>query len=433
MTEQTDAQIVDAFQNLVSQLGSTKDKSEFGTFTAERWLDSGELEALYEQSATHAMVVDSVVDDGTRGGYFGITGESESFDFSTVLSDMEDNGASEALADGQRWSRLYGGAIVVLNIDDGLPMDEPLNIDKAKSILGAHVIESRYAIPVEFNPGLGARGFRDPKFYNIFLPIGNKDKERKIHRSRVIRFDGVKVAPSRMLQNGGWGPSVLERPRRALQQLGEAMAYMRNIMHELSIPTIYLDGYREMMAGGAETKKQMREVLEKLKWNSDNNHNRTMDAKDKVEESTRSVAGIDNVIGRFVEQAVRDTGLARSKFTGEQPSGGLNNNGQTEIDVYHSKVRAAQDTVMTPALNRYLTIDFAIRAKTEKVPAEWSIEYTPLSLPDEKEQADTRKVNAEADAIYIAGDVMAADEVRARLINSGELVPLEGAVDGGES
>ena len=146
---------------------------------------------------------------------------------------------------------------------------------------------------------MGARGFRDPEFYQIFLPTGNQSKQRKVHRSRVIRFDGVKVPPSRMLQNGGWGPSVLERPRTALEQLGEAMGYMRNIMHEVSIPTYYLENLREMMAGGAETKAEMRAVMEQLKFNVDNLHVRTMDTNDRVEESTRSMSGMDTGMSLF--------------------------------------------------------------------------------------------------------------------------------------
>ena len=289
------------------------------------------------------------------------------------------------------------------------------------------VIESRYVVPDAFNAGMGARGFRDPEFYRVFLPFGNQSKDRKIHRSRVIRFDGVKTPPTRMISNGGWGPSALERPRTSLQQLAEAEGYTGNIMHGISIVTYKIDGLREKLVGTTQDKEAIRGVMGQLEDNVDNLHCRVLDKMDDVEEATRSMAGLDAVLARKVEQAVRDTGIVRSKFTGEQPTGGLNNNGQTEQDVWHGKVRAGQDKVLLPAINRFLRIVFEIMRKSDSsVPTEWTVEFSPLSLPDEKEQAETDKLEAEASTLWIANGVEAADEVRARRISAGKLVPLEG-------
>lgn len=439
--EVSNAEVLDGFANAVTRLGTGKDKSIYGGIIRDELMEPDVLETLYEQSETHAMAVDAIVDDGTRTGFFTLKGEDEAFDFSSLQSMFEDMGLNNALADAWRWARLYGGSLIVMNINDGGSMEDKLDISKAGKILGVQVIESRYVVPDIFNPGMGSRGFRDPEFYEVNLPFGQQvnrfTKEkivRRIHRSRVIRFDGVKTPPTRMVSNGGWGPSALERPKNALEQLAEALGYTRNIMHGISIVTYKIDGLREKLVGTTQDKEEVRAVMSQLQDNVDNLHCRVMDKLDEVEESTRSMAGLDPVIGRFIEAAVRDTGIPRSKFTGEQPTGGLNNNGQTEIDVWHAKVRAGQDKILLPAINQFLNILFEIMRKTDSsIPDEWTVEFLPLSLPDEKEQAETAKTQAEADTLYIAADVTASDEVRARLISQGKLVPLEGAEDNGES
>jgi len=400
----------DDFINAVSGLGGSYDKSNYTIFAKRRYLEYDELSNLYEQDAIAARVVDRLVDDGTREG-FTLEGPDQDFDFDKAASDLEDIQAMQSLGDAWRWSRLYGGALAVMIVADGRRLDEPMDIDQARRLLSIQVIESPYTIPRNPNPGLGARGFRNPERYDLNINIGKKDS-RSVHRSRVIRFDGVRVPPSRLYERNGWGPSVLDRVQRELYQLGEVMGYSRNIVHNMSVMAYKIEGLREQLCGGEQSQQQVRQVFETLQWAIDNLHALVLDQKDDYGEVSRSVQGLQAMIDQFVAAIVRATDMPRTVLLGEQP-GGLNANADSEIRAWFDYVHSQQRFTLTPALNRLLDVYFATqRNNGEPAPTEWSIKYNPLWQMDEQQQAQTRLTNAQARLADIQSAVISADEAR---------------------
>ena len=431
---------LDGFKNWATGLGTSKDKSTFSTFGLSPRLTHIELTWLYEQSSMHAGVVDRIVDDATRTGFFSLSGEDKSFDFTELSSQLEDLGAINSLTDAAKAGRLYGGALVVMNIEDGLPSEEPLRLEDAAKLSSLTVIPSPLVVPIldSITAGIKSRSFADPEIYDLTgFNFGNAEAIRRVHRTRVIRFDGVRL-PTAMrffhsVSADGWGPSVLERSKTELSQLGDAEAYARNIMHEISVPMYKLEGLRMQLCSGEEGEEEIRAAMEVVKQNVDNLHVRVLDKEDEYVESTRTVSGMDLLLGRFEKAAIRSSGQPRTIFTGEQVTG-LNANGQTEMDIWNMDVSSWQDKQMTPALNRLITILLAIRRRKDKsIPEKFTITYTPLDMPGEKEKAETNETQAKADKINIEMDVVAADEVRARLVSEGNLVELEGALDSGET
>lgn len=418
----------DNYANALTGLGTEKDKSSFGRFVIRRQLGTEVINDLYEQDAIAARVVDRLVDDGTREG-FTIAGEDEAFDFASVKSQLEDLDALNAVADAWRWSRLYGGALLVMNVNDGQTFDKPLDLSKATRLSSLQVIESPFVSPTGFNPGMGARAFRRPKWYDITLPFGSGTNVRQIHRSRVIRFDGVRVAPTRMIQNNGWGPSVLDRVHTELSQLGEVMGYCRNVMHDISIQVYKLEGFRDMLCGTAKDQTEIRGVLQTIKTSIDLLHVLALDTKDDFVTVDRSVTGLEALVDKFVDGLVRATNMPRTVLLGETPSG-LNASGDSEIRSWFDFVSSQQNLTLTPVITRLLEVIFAIREnKGQDVPSQFTVEYGPLWQPTQQEKADTFLKTAQGDQIYMEFDVQSSDEVRARLISNGELTPLESPRD----
>ncbi len=412
----------DDYANVLTGLGGAYDKSTYGLFVERPQLGFDQLSSVYEQDAVSARIIDRLVDDATREG-FEIKGTDEAFDFASVQSQLEDLDALNAIADAWRWSRLYGGALLLLNVNDGQPMDQPLNLDSASKLSSLQVIESPFATPSGFNPGLGARAFRRPETYEITVPFGS-NKVRRVHRSRVIRFDGMRVPPTRMISNNGWGPSVLERVFTETSQLGEVMGYTRSVMHDLSILVFKMEGLRDQLCGTAQEQAEVRAVIEALRMSIDNLHAAAVDTNDDIHEMNRNTSGWRDLVLLFIDALVRATNYPRTVLLGEQPAG-LNASADSEIRSYFDWVASQQRMKLTPAITRILDIILAIRSKTETVPGEYTIDYNPLWQPTEKEQAETRFVTAQADQIYILNDVMSPDEVREREISAGAIIPLE--------
>ena len=421
----------DAFANALTALATAKDKSSYGLFIERPDLDLDTLNGIYEQDAIAARVVDRLVDDGTREG-FTVTGEDEAFDFASIQSQLEDLDAVNAVADAWRWSRLYGGALLVMVVNDGRKMHQPLNLKTATKLASLQVLESPFVSPSGFNPGLGARAFRRPELYDITVPFGSdKNDARQIHRSRVIRFDGVRVAPTRMIQNNGWGPSVLDRVYTEISSLGEVMGYARAIMHDISIQVYKLQGMREQLCGDARSQAEIRAVMETIRMSVDNLHVLALDAEDDFIEVNRNVSGLKDLIEKFIDALVRATNMPRTVLLGESPSG-LNASGDNEIRSWFDFVASQQRLTLTPVVTRLLEVIFAIRSnKGEQVPDEFSVEYNPLWQPTQQERADTYLKMSQGDQIYMLNSVQSPDEVRARLISEGFLAPLDAPDDVG--
>lgn len=420
----------DDYSNLLTGMGTAGDKSSGSIFLRRPDLGTTELNAMYEQDAMSARIIDRLPDDATREG-FTLIGD-KNFDMASIQSEAEDLDMLTHVADSWRWSRLYGGALLIMVVNDGLPMEEPLDLGAATKLSALQIIESPFVTPTGFNPGLGARAFRNPSTYDILVPFGSS-KVRKVHRTRVIRFDGIRVPPTRMIQKHGWGPSMLDRVLREVTQLGEVMGYGRNIMHDLSLLVLKIEDFRKMLTGSEQDKQDARAVIESIKWNADNLHTIALDSKDDMVELSRTVSGLTDLLDRFVDALVRATDMPRTILLGEQP-GGLNANADSEVRSWYDFVAAQQKQTLTPVLTRLLNIMFAIRKNNkETVPEEWTIEYNPLWQPTEKESAETYKLRSEAGAINILNNVFSADEVSADLVARGLMTGLEAPADGGES
>ena len=402
----------DGYANLITGTATAWDKSTHSYYAEERRLDPRELSSQYETDALAARVVDRLVDDATRCTWR-VRSEFEGFAWSSVQSELEDLGALRKLGDAWRWARLYGGALAVTAINDGQPYDKPLNLDQALDFNGISVIDSSCVMPVGFDPGLGSSAFAEPESYSITVPT-SAGRDRHVHPSRVIRFDGVRVPVSRMIYNGGWGPSILQRTAKDLRRLGSALAYAEALLQEISVMVLKIPGLRDMLCS-TNGENDVKQMLSNLRWSIDTLHILAIEGGtegDTFQEVQRSVGGVATLIDKFVDAAVRATGMPRVILLGEQPSG-LNADASGEVQAWYDFVESQQRQVLAPALNRLITISLAIRKRRGAVvPTECTIEFESLVSESPATAAATTKAWADAHAILISTGIETADEAR---------------------
>jgi len=252
---------------------------------------------------------------------------------------------------------------------------------------------------------------------------GEGGEDRVIHRSRVIRFDGVKVPARVAIRNGGWGPSVLDRVGTEVMSLGTVMGYLRNIMHDVSVQVYTMEGLRDIICGRNKemSEEDMKQMFQNIKQTMDNLHMLVLDSKDEYKEVSRSVTGLAELAEKFIDALVRATDMPRTVLLGESPSG-LNASGDSEVRSWFDFVKSQQRNVLTPSLTKLLNVVFAIRGNNgEDVPDEWTIEYDPLWQPSEAETAATQLQQAQTDEIYMMSGVYTADDTFGRLVSEGRI------------
>jgi uncharacterized protein len=375
---------------------------------------------LYEQDALAARIVDRVVDDATMVEWR-ITGTDETYDWASIKSQMDDIRAVDKIGDAWRWGRLYGGGIIILACNDGRPYDQPLDMASVRSIK-LSVLDSTSIQPVNFLPGLGSSAFAEPEQYQVMVPWGsNKQMTPKvIHKSRIIRFDGVRVPASRMVVNGGWGPSVIQRVFPQLRGLQSTMGYAESVLHEISVMVLKIKGFRDMLCGGPDEVTKLQTMLQNLRNGMDNQHIVGLDSEDEYQEVKRSVDGISNLIDKFVDSLVRSTNYPRLILLGEQP-GGLNADSKGEVRAYYDWVGSEQKKMITPALNRILEVLFAVRRNKgidSNTPTEWSIEFESLMAESNETKAQNAASVTDTMVKLISAEIITPQEARMMLIKA---------------
>jgi hypothetical protein len=93
---------------------------------------------------------------------------------------------------------------------------------------------------------------------------------------------------------------------------------------------------------------------------------------------------------------------------GQAPAG-LNATGESDVRWFYDSIKAQQNTVLRPAINKL--VQLAFHALKIPEPANWTIRFNPLWQMTEEQQAAIRKTQAETDAIYINAGVVTPEEI----------------------
>ena len=202
MSEQSTEALRDdgPYENVFLNVGNKGDRSAYTRAVTPRLLQYTELEGLYEGDGFARRIIDLPAEEMVRAGY-DIEGVEDDGD---VRAELENIQALEKLCDAMRWSALYGGAIVIMLINDGGTLEEPLVVEKAKSLEQLRVYDrwqvthhQKYLDPNDMR-------FGKTELYMV-SPI--EGTPYIVHESRCLVFDGVPVPDRVRERNDSWGAS----------------------------------------------------------------------------------------------------------------------------------------------------------------------------------------------------------------------------------
>ncbi len=419
---------VDSFLNTVTGLGGCEDRAEFSFLKRRHFLQQEVLESLYRQSALAKRIVDRPAKDATREG-FTIEDLDEDVAKPDVMSALENLGVLPSFTKAKKWARLYRGSVIVMAVDDGTRLEEPLNLAKCKKFRGLNVIDAFHALPRNLNPDLGSGAFAEPKHYSITRGF-DSGGEKLVHHSRVLRFDGEEIPVDMQQENDGWGMSVLDPVYEDLRRLCVSRQYMESFLHTITTMIVKIKGLRKSTATkNDKDREEIRQNLQKLRNQVDNFHWMAMDSEDSFGVESKPVRGLTELEERFVEAVAQDVDIPKVILLNEQ-TGGLNSGEDAgAIRLYYDSISSDQNDDFTPPLNRVLDVLFACEKNARggsvfgefEAPSKWTISWNPLWQLGEDEKAALRKTNAETDKIYFEMGSVSADEVRqSRLIDGDE-------------
>ena len=407
--------VKDGWSNVLTGLGTSKDKKMYSVpywtrtprETAEALFSGDEIGGKIAEMVPFDAVrqgIEWVIPDDVTDGYLGHELDEE----------FKRLSAMQKMAWGWSLARAYGGAILLISIDDGMPLSEPVDLTRIVKINNLIALDmwdlqnsSDRVIADPANPRFGL-----PEFYQYDSAQGVVN----IHWSRTLRFDGDRL-PWRLYQkNNYWHDSIYGRlfgPIRSYASIQDAIA---TLLQEFNQPVFRIDGLSEALAND-----QDQLILKKLQTvNLARSVARAvvLDKNDEFANVSANVGGINDLVGRSVDRIVTATQIPHTRLLGESPSG-LGATGQSEQSNYYDYIVAMQIINLRDPIEYLTTLIFAQQEFEFDEPEEWTFKFNPLWQMDTAQQVATRKAQAEIDAIYMQTGVYDSYEVAKNRFGAG--------------
>ena len=397
---------LDGWKNLLSGLGGRRDKTRYTRPSPVTRLSDIELAALYYGDPIAADAVDYLPEDMTKAGFEvnGDTGELE--------QEFNELHGPEKFKEALAYTELYGGAIILMDIEGGGTYDQPYDPAKGKRVRSLRVYpRTRIELGLMQQVVLPESPYFED--YEQFVIRKIDGSTFTAHASRCLIFKSpIRVDPTMVGfvdYERYWGLSAVLRYYDAVAAYGTLIQGLTHLSQELAVGKYKLSNLEQLVAEG-----DYRAI------------NRRMDAIDtqksivngvflgEGEDYTReqlTLSGVDALTDRFMMYVAAATRYSVTRLFGRSAAG-LNATGKGDQDNYYDRVRSAQTNRMTPPLIRLLEVlnnSLKVLPKGEKI----AVTYNPLYPMDSTQEADVRYKIAQADAVYIDRGVLSQDEVRA--------------------
>lgn len=394
---------IDGFDNFVSRIGLQNDNTlsagtyEFNLVTRNRI----KLEAAYRGSWVVGAVVDSVAEDMTRAGVNVTTNEDDS-DIRDLMNAVSKLQISQSLCNLKKWSRLYGGAIAVLDIEGQNP-ETPLNLDSISQdqFLGLVVYDRWQLNPVltkviQSGPNMGL-----PAMYQIVTGMTSADVDPRsnrgiinVHHSRIVRDIGIQLPYFQAITEMMWGESILERLWDRLIAFDNVTMSAASLVDRASLRMVGINGLREILAAGGAAQQALVSQFEMMRLLQVNEGLTLLDKDDEYQASAYSFAGLSDMIIQFGQQLSGASGIPLVRLFGQSPAG-MNATGESDIRMYYDNIKAQQESTLRTGWQLILQVLWR-SVYGKPAPKDLQFEFVPLWQMSALDKATIGKTNTEA-------------------------------------
>ena len=307
------------------------------------------------------------------------------------------------------------GCVIFINLDDGREPSHPIDPKGIKSVIGLELLRRREIRPAwEYD-----RNAEDPTFYQLMLEKGGKLLPEStgalfIHRSRILRFDGLEqVSDMKLKNNEGWTGSIIDTIWDDFKTWRVAYSASGNTLSDGSLFVYMLRGMRELIASGKESYLQKR--VQVMANNMSQLGGIGLDMNDEsVQFQSRQYGGMEQLLRSFLDVVVAATGLPHTIVLGESPSG-LGATGESEQRAIEDAKRELFEGRYFDKLNYLYKLFFLAKDSPTrgKEPKDWQIEYKGGYNPTQVEALANLNSFIMAASGAIAAGFMTPDEARA--------------------
>lgn len=423
----------DGYVNLLNKYGTKQDNSEAYKFEREPVIPDMQLTGLYEGNGLFSKIIDTPAEEALKHGFdLNLKSDEVNAFVEDALDDLE---WEEKAATAIKWARLYGGALIVMLIDDGRGLEEAVDWEHIRSIDELRVYERSIVQPDSsslYQQDYGGKGvgnrvskFGQPEYYYVSSIYGSF----KVHESRCLVFrNGVLPEQTSNATYLFWGMPEYVRIRRALRETVTAHTDSVKLL-ERSVQAIYsMKGLASLLT----TDDGENQVLKRLQLVDTSRGLLNSIAIDSEGENydfkTFQFSGVKDVIDATCNMLSALTNIPQTILFGRSPAG-MNATGDSDFESYYNFVEKIQRLMLKRNLRTLLDVVFRAGIASGDVAEEpdYKLEFKPLwSLSDTEQatvdqtKAQTALVKAQTAQAYVDMQALDPTEVRRRLASDEE-------------
>lgn len=354
-------QIRDAYSNSVLGIGQSDHLEQFDEYSFDNstlnwylWL------ALYNESWVFRRAIDKPSQDMIRPS-ISINGTQDYAQVYQVLSNLKPD-----LIDAVKWSKLFGGSILVL-LFKGVSLSDMCNPIsnyykrlKGCDVIKAYVTDRWFGCSPSYDDvvsNLANDDFGKPKYYDVMFADGS---QYRIHHSWILRFEN-RTAPN-MVKTGmlqGWGYAEGQHIINELNRDEKLKSSIQSLIDKSLIEIIKMPGMTGVFMG-AENKndEQLQQRLEMVNWSRNFNSLTFLDKDDDYQQHQFSgLTGLSDILDLNMKQIAAAVEMPNILF-GDLSNGFTSDDGALER--YDDKILNDCDTYLRSQFTKLLKILFKI-------------------------------------------------------------------------
>lgn len=420
----------DGYSNMLNKYGTAQDNSTAYQYNQEIISNDLELIRLYEGNGLFTKIIDRPSEEAVKHGFDINYGDESIAEY--VDDRMDALELEEKFSTAEKWARLYGGSIIVMLVDDGRGLEEPLDWNNVRSIEELRVFERAIVQPdyssmyhFHFMDTLNSKKkFGEPEYYQVFSIYGYF----LVHRSRCLVFrNGRLPEQTTNAIYRYWGIPEYVKIKRALRECitshedgvkllersVQAIYKMKNLANMLSTE----DGENKVLQR-LQVIDMARGILNSIAIDTDG---------EDYDFKTLQMSGIKDVIDATCNMLSAVTDIPQTILFGRSPAG-MNSTGESDFENYYNMVENIQKQNMKA--NARTVIDLilkqgALEGAIPEVPkykmkfaALWSMSDTEKANV-EQTKAQTEYTKAQTAQIYMDSNALDPSEVRKSLASEG--------------
>lgn len=378
---------LDAYSNIPANLGiGSKNLAEAASYVMKRFTwDYMTINILFRDNWIAKAIIEKPANEMLKNG-FTIQTQLDPDKVSRIMKNWADTTRSKFL-DCLKWSRLYGGCLLIPMIEGQEDLSQPLDYDtiQVDSYKGCFVIDRWCGISpsLELEDDISDREFGTPKYYTITSDKINKTV--KVHHSRVIKMIGRKLPYWEEITEDYWGASEFEHVFSELKKRDDTSSNISMLIFLANIRVLKMSDLGSMITvGDQEALNRVFKTVQELNSLMCNSGTLMLDKEDDFSMQGYSFTGINDIYESFMLDISGAAEIPIDKLFGRSPSGF--NNGEETLQNYYDTIQEKQESYVRFPLEKIIKI--ICMSTVGEIPDDLDIVFNPVRRSSDKERAD---------------------------------------------